>query len=296
MNMLRLLWAEMKLYWRHALRSYLWIIIAFGFTFLSVLEAYSLTTGYRFGVYPVRWDFFSVLEGTMKYWLIFVIAASVLISEEREDSTWDVVRSIGANKASLLAGKFVWLQLYSLVLLIMGYAVTAFFLLSNSIRFSWIDIWPLVAILLSFWIVTALLNLIGLAFSSMFSKKITSVVVVVAGWMLLSVIGGDIMSSSFVGSFFNPTTPGPTGLPLAFKIGILVDPYYFTGMVADLNSLYLINVPLGPNSGVQLSTPVLFFSPGLGYILVFAAFVMVCIFLIWTALMAKDRWGLFNGS
>ncbi|QRF76535.1 ABC-type transport system involved in multi-copper enzyme maturation, permease component [Thermoplasmatales archaeon] len=296
MNRLRISIAEIKLYWRHASRSYFWIIIALGFTFLSILEVYSLTTSYRFDIYPLKWDFFSVLEGSMNYWLIFIVSASLLISEEREDATWDIMRSMKASKGALLAGKFIWLQLFSLILLIVSYAVTAVFLLSNAITFSWADVPPLVSILLSFWALTALFNVFGLLFSSMFSKKITSVVAVIATWILLSVIGAGIMSSSYVESFFTPTTPGPTGLPLIFKIGILLDPYYFVGMVADLNSLYLIDVPVGPNNGVQLSTPVLFFSPGFGYIWIFMAFILVCTFLIYILLRVKDQWGVFGGQ
>ena len=291
MNPARIIKQELILYWHYFTRSYFWLIITVAFIFVAMLVSHQITTGRNFQYYPVRWDYFSVLKGVTNYGIFFYISSSILISEERENASWDTLKSTGVSKGYLILGKLLWIQLFSLLLLGITEVMTTIFLLSDSINISLGDVFSVLLILCSFWLLVLPFNLQGLVISSLFSKKINSAIFAVSLWVFLSILGTYIMGYAFLHNIPEPPTPGAFfNIPIGYKVILLAYPYYLYGYMAILNNLTNVEVSIGARNSLQLYNTVIFKPPGTGYIIAFIASLVVYTSMVFFLVKLKDEW------
>lgn len=281
-------------------RSYVWIIGFAAFVAVGIYYFYPLPSTIVSPSLPFSTAIYTFITQSFPVGMgaIILLLSSMQVSEDFELGTWNIMRSMKTPKLPILAAKYLWIQLYSIVGLLFSLIVFSLFTFfgHHSIPFSVSYIPAFLEVLLSVLPITGLVALQGLFISSLFSRRVYSVLVGAAFFILLTDVCTSVYTNAVLSnSLLSQMAPNITGIPILHKIVILIDPIYFQGLSAILLGITKIGYPTngnnlgGPTSYTEFHVPLLFNNP-IGYLLVYFGQSLLLIALMWIVIRLRERW------
>ena len=278
-------------------RSIIWPVGLILFAIIGIASFYPLDTlPNDFTLYPPKVIVFSLYSPLFKdyYMAIVLLLSSLLISEDTEYGTWNILQTTRISKFPYIVAKFAWILIYAIA----GSFVTVFVFtlyISSSIgHFAIYYFTGGIELVLSYSFIIALTALFGLTISAIFAKRVYSVLAAAAYYVFLVAVSLNLYTTMFVdGSGYQDGFPGYNiHIPFIDKLVILMAPTTFHGAAASLIGLHTIihNYLNGgaPSNQITIFFPLLFSNP-LGYILPFLILTVSSVTLMWVTLFVKRR-------
>ncbi len=272
---IRAFFSELNRYILSFRRSFVWIIGLLAFAAVGIssfypLPLYSVTDLTLFPVDVNIYDFFTSSYSSMM--AIVLLLSSLLISEDMENGTWNITRSLRIPQVPFLFAKFLWIMVYSIIGSTLSVFVVSLYVSSLLGYFSLSFLIVGIEMVLSYSFIIALTALFGMMISSLFSRRVSAVLVSAAFYIFLTIVPDNLYNTLFVlGHGMQDNIPGyDIGIPFIDKLVILLNPSFFQGAAASLMGMSSFglqnNNGLGSTSTVQFFLPLMFSSPW-GYVL-----------------------------
>ncbi len=294
---IRAFFSDLNRYLLSLKRSYIWLIGLFVFAAIGISSFYPLNSLAKdFSLQPSDFTLYSLFHPLYQNYIMAIILlfASLLISEDVENGAWSILRSIRLSRFPFIAAKFVWMILYSIAGSLLTILVITLYISSSLGHFSFSYLAAGIELVFAYTFIIALTALIGLTISSIFAKRVYSVLAAAAYLVFLNAVSLNLYMTLFVlGPGFQNGFPG-YNINISFidKLVILMAPSNFQGAAASLIGMHTIvpNFQNGsaPANQITIFVPLLFSTP-LGYILPYLILAISSIVLMEVALYVKRR-------
>lgn len=295
---IRAFFSELNRYILSFRRSFVWIIGLLAFAAVAIssfypLPLYSVTGLTLFPVDVNMYDFFTNSYSSMMMAIVLLLS-SLLISEDVENGTWNITKSLGISQAPFLFAKFLWIMVYSIIGSTLSVFVVSLYVSSLLGYFSLSFLIVGIEMVLSYSFIIALTALFGMMISSLFSKRVSAVLVSAAFYIFLTIVPANLYNTLFVfGHGMQDNIPGyDIGIPFIDKLVILLNPSFFQGAAASLMGMSSFglqnNNGIGSTSTVQFFLPLMFSSPW-GYVLPYIILAGASIIFMAVVLYLKRR-------
>lgn len=293
--------SELNRYRLSFTRSLVWVIGLLAFTAVAIASFYPLPLYSQsdLTLFPVGvnvYNFFTNSYSSMMMPIVLLLS-SLLISEDMENGTWNLTRSLRISRAPFLLAKFLWIMVYLIAGFVLSVFVVSLYVSSSLGHFSFSFLVVGIDMVLAYLFIIAFTALFGMAISSLFSKRVSAVLVSAAFYVFLTIVPANLYNTLFVhGPGMQDNIPGyDIGIPLVDKLVILLNPSFFQGAAASLMGMHSFglqsnNNGIGSTSTVQFFLPLMFSSPW-GYILPYTILAGALIIFIAVVLYVKGRLG-----
>ncbi len=274
-------------------RSFIWLLglivfVALGIYYFNLRLGMVGFNSLPHSVYP--FSFLTTLYRIGFYQIILLLSA-LLISEDAENGVWGITKSLRLPKFPILFAKFVWILAYSIMGMLLSLAVFYLYLFTFYVPFNisyvFAGIWVILALLL----ITGLMAMQGLFISSLFSKRLTAVLVAIAFYAFVTQISVGYYNNMFLAS--TPAYIFNVQMPVLYKFVILLDPVYFKSLSATILGISSIgmgnnNNGFGSSSTVGFYVPSMFGSP-VGYVEIYLIQFALLGILIYLVIILRGR-------
>ena len=189
------------------LNTNIYIIGVFLFVILALYSSSSIEPYYyKYLNNPLPIDYFYYMFSSQFFtaggYLIMLIISAIPISEDLESMKFDIAKTSGLKKGWIVVGKYLWLLLYSFIVMFLSICIYSVIIFNKYIQFNTTYITDILPLLGVYMLLMVLIIMQGMLFSSIFSKRISAVLASLSSYFVLifssSLIVNQYLSSTSV--------------------------------------------------------------------------------------------------
>ena len=272
------------------LNTNIYIIGVFLFIILAIYSSTSIEPGYyKYMNDPLPVDYFYYRFFSQFFtaggYLIMLIISAIPISEDLESMKFDIAKTSGLKRGWIVVGKYLWLLLYSLIVMFLSAVIYSIIIFNKYAQFSPAYVTNILALLGVYMILMVLIIAQGMLFSSIFSKRISAVLASLSSYFVLIfssslIISQYLSSTSLYQSHMNKygylivSSQFPFWLRVLYSLGS-----GFQNFVPVVLNFFSVNVPNDEGIPTNSSAPT-FNDPLLMYGHTYMYFIIYGIFIV----------------
>ncbi|MHB8361901.1 MAG: hypothetical protein ACYDAO_10245 [Thermoplasmataceae archaeon] len=261
--------SELKKNVYEMIRTYIWIfgiLIFIGVSIFSSLPNSYENFKFLNDPYPMSYFFYIFFGNLLKNGgvLVILILSAIVISEDVESGRWTLLTAFKLPINSIIIGKFVWLLIFITICVICSTLIFSAYMFTKYYQFNEKYIYSILETIMITIFVLSIVAVQGMFFSSIFSKKITSVISVLGYYFSITFISFYLNSL-----YLNPSSTNLRNTPHFNKSGwSIASPNfsYFSKFIFLLNPYYMFHYYGSIIIGIFALNPITNSRPSNGFV------------------------------